>query len=118
MENSPAAESPDRSLLTIARNVFLAWEKLRVVYVIILGSVTVMLTGLSLNVDLPLLRLIVLGAVTANVMYFVGPTTETCVQWLGYSRPWLRWLLFVGGTLLSVLLTIGWLATELLPDQQ
>jgi len=64
-----------------------------------------------------LLRLIVLGAVVANVAYFAGPTVETYVRWLGYNRAWPRWVMFIGGTLMSIVLAIGVLATELLPDQ-
>ena len=114
---SPAEPASNRSLLAIARNVFLAWEKLRIAYVVILAFITVLLTSVSGILNLRLLRLIILGAVAANVAYFAGPTIETYVRWLGYNRSWPRWFMFVGGTILSIFLAIALLATELLPDQ-
>ena len=113
----PETDVAQGSLLAIARSVFLAWEKLRIAYVILLALITVLLTGVTGILNLRLLRLIVLGAVVANVAYFAGPTIETYVRWLGYNRAWPRWFMFIGGTLISIVLTIGVLATELLPDQ-
>lgn len=113
----PKSEAVQTSLLEIAKSVFLAWEKLRIVYLMILALITVLLIGLSGILNLRLLRLIVLGAVVANVAYFAGPTIETYVRWLGYNRAWPRWVMFIGGTLISILLAVGVLATELLPDQ-
>jgi uncharacterized membrane protein len=113
----PETDVAQVSLLAIARSVFLAWEKLRIAYVILLALITVLLTGVSGILNLRLLRLIVLGGVVANVAYFAGPTIETYVRWLGYNRSWPRWFMFIGGTLISIILAIGVLATELLPDQ-
>ena len=36
---------------------------------------------------------------------------------LDNPRAWPRWVMFIGGTLISIILTVGVLATELLPDQ-
>jgi ABC-type branched-subunit amino acid transport system permease subunit len=113
----PESEFAQMSLLPIARSVFLAWEKLRIVYVIILAFITILLAGATGIFNLALVRLIVLGAVVANVAYFAGPTIETYVRWLGYNRNWPRWVMFIGGTLLSIILEIVLLATELLRDQ-
>ncbi len=115
--DSTALKSSDGSLLHIARAVFLAWEKLRIVYVIILCLVTLMVTGATGLSNWRVLRLIVEGAVVANVAYFAGPTIETYVRWLGYERMWPRWLMFGSGTLLSIVLALGVLATALLPNQ-
>ncbi len=38
-----------RSLSTIARETYLAWEKLRIVYVALLAMLTVILIGLSVH---------------------------------------------------------------------
>ncbi len=115
--DSSAPKGPEGSLLTIARTVFLAWEKLRIVYVIILSVVTLMLTGATGFSNWQVLRLIIEGAVVANVAYFAGPTIETYIRWLGYERMWPRWLMFGSGTLLSIVLAVGVLATALLPRQ-
>ena len=83
----PETEVVQTSLLAIARSVFLAWEKLRIAYVILLALITVLFTGVTGILNLRLLRLIVLGAVVANVAYFAGPTVEKYVRWLGYNSP-------------------------------
>jgi uncharacterized protein YjbI with pentapeptide repeats len=113
----PERDVAQTSLLAIARSVFLAWEKLRIAYLILLALITVLLTGVTGIMNLRLLRLIVLGAVVANLAYYAGPAIETYVRWLGYNRAWPRWGMFIGGTLISIVLAIGVLATELLPDQ-
>ncbi len=106
-----------RSLSTIARETYLAWEKLRIAYVALLAMLTVILIGLSGSLNRPILVLIVKGAFFANIAFFAGPTIETYVKWLGYDRAWPRWFMFVGGTVLSIVLAVAVLATELLPDQ-
>lgn len=116
-ESSSDREAASGSLIAIARRVFLAWEKLRIAYVIILALITVLLTGVSGLLSMRLLQLIIEGAVVANIAYFAGPTIETYVRWLGYNRSWPRWFMFVGGTLISIVLAIGVIATELLPNQ-
>jgi hypothetical protein len=117
--SDPAASSSseDAALMTIARKTFLAWEKLRVIYVVLLGIWTLILVGPFGLTSFPILRLIVLGAVLANVLYFAGPTIETYIRWLGYRRLWPRVLMFLGGTLLSMILATAALALTMLPDQ-
>ena len=112
-----AAARGNRPLSTIAREVFLSWEKLRIAYVAVLALITVLAVGPYGFGHRRLLRLIVEGAVAANVAYFAGPALETYIRWLGYDRTWPRWVMFVGGTLFSIVLTVAVLATELLPDQ-
>ena len=105
------------ALLTIARQTFLAWEKLRVVYVAVLAVITILLIAPSGFLNPRLLLLTAEGAVIANIAYFAGPTIETYMKWLGYDRAWPRWVMFAGGTLFSIILAVGVLATGLLPDQ-
>ena len=116
-----AAVDQDSSLSTIARTVFLAWERLRLVYIAVLGLFTLLLTGLSFaGPQLPkahTILIVVAGAIVANVCYFAGPVVETYISWLGYRRNWVRWVLFVGGTLLTMMLAFITLLTELLPGQ-
>lgn len=105
------------SWMQIARATFLAWEKLRIAYIAILAVISLLLIGPSGLLNRRLLILTVEGALFANAAYFAGPIVETYVKWLGYNRSWPRWVMFVGGTLLSIILAVGLLATELLPDQ-
>jgi len=116
-ESSSEPAGTDGSLLVIARSVFFAWEKLRIPYLIILTLLTVLLIVMSGIFHLRLLRLIVLGAVAANIGFFAGPTIETYVQWLGYKETWPRWFMFVAGTLLSMYLAVALLVMDLFPAQ-
>lgn len=111
------ASSDVESLMSIAKTVFIAWEKLRLVYIAVLASTTFLLVGFSGIANVSLMISIAVGAFFANAFYFAGPTVDTYIRWLGYRRAWPRWVLFVGGTMLSIVLTIAWLASYLLPSQ-
>lgn len=109
-----SASSP--SLASIARPTFLAWERLRIIFVVVLGMLTLVLAGPTLT-KLRVLVLVVEGAFVANICFFAGPIVETYVRWLGYHRRWVRWLLFVGGTILTAMLAVAAMAPMLVPDQ-
>lgn len=108
-----AAVSP-RTLSEIARTTFLAWEKLRIVYVGLLGLWTLLLCGRAI-VDIDLLIMIVLGGIFSNFCFFAGPILETYVRWLGYKGYLLRWILFSSGTLLTMIAATIALSSHLLP---
>lgn len=110
------ARPAEPSLSAIARPTFLAWERLRLVYIVVLGILTLLLVGPA--IDQPrVLMLIGEGAIAANLCYFAGPIAETYVRWLGYEAGWVRWALFLGGTVLSAVLAVEMLAFFLLPGQ-
>ena len=111
-----AVDSNNRSLMTIARSTFLAWELLRIVYVGLLGAFTLLLVGWRIN-EVRIAMLVFEGAIAANLAFFAGPTVETYLRWLGVYATWMRWVLFVGGTLLTAALAFGALAMTLLPNQ-
>jgi len=110
-------DSGESSLQDIARQTFLVWEKLHVVYVAVLALVTLLLIVTTGSLDRRVLRVVIEGAVVANIAYFAGPLMETYIHWLGYDRRWPRWVMFTGGTLLAIILAVGVLATQWLPDQ-
>ena len=114
-EGSVEKANKDESLQSIARSVFLSWEKLRPVYVVVLALVTLSLTGTQLFRNSRLLLFCIEGAIFSNLAYFAGPIIETYVRWLGYQRKWPRWFMFAGGTILSILLAVGFLVTQLFP---
>ena len=114
-ERSIEAASQSGTLQSIAKKTFLAWEKLRVLYVAILAAVTFALTGTHLFRDFRLVGLCVEGAVLANIAYFAGPVIETYVRWLGYNRDWPRWVMFVLGTLFTIGLAIVAIAMLIFP---
>jgi hypothetical protein len=105
-----------------ARRVFLAWEKLRVVYNAVLGLEVLILIPWLYGSYVPeaegdmvdaatLWILVIEGAVIANICYFSGPLLESYVRWLGMRTPVVRVLLFVLGTLFTLLLALFSLAT-------
>ncbi len=100
----------------IAKWTFLAWERLRVIYIILLGLLTLLLAGPEL-LRLRTMVMVVEGAIVANICYFAGPIIEIYVRWLGYRGKWLRWFLFISGTLVSAVLAIAAMASMLLPNQ-
>jgi hypothetical protein len=115
---SLVAEQTDTlaACLPTAKTIFLQWEKLRIVYIAVLAGVSMLLAGPQGLNKPDVIRILVEGAVIANVLYFAGPVIETYVAWLGFRPCWLRWLLFGGGTLLSILLAIASLFGLMFPN--
>lgn len=105
-----------KSFAAIAKPTFLAWERLRIFFVVVLGLLTLLLSGPNIA-KIHTLVLIAEGAIFANICYFAGPIVETYVRWLGYDGKWVRWFLFVGGTTLTAILAIASMASMFLPDQ-
>ena len=106
-----SANGSSETLGQIAKRVFLAWEKLRVLYILILGLFTLLL-GLPYLNKLEFWLPVIFGGVIANACFFLGPIIETYVTWLGFRGRWLRWVIFVLGTLFTM---AGSAATILLP---
>lgn len=104
------------NLSEIARTTFLAWEKLRLVYIGILALWTLLLAGRHIA-SVEVLSLVIVGGLISNVLYFAAPIVETYVRWLGYSGKWVRILLFVAGTLVTMIFAFGALSSALLPTQ-
>jgi len=110
-ENVVAVETTT-SLATIARRIFLAWERLRILYIGLLGLLTLIVAGTQI-LEPEILFLVVGGAIISNVCYFAGPIAETYITWLGFEGAWLRWLLFIGGTLMTAIVAVVSLTTAL-----
>lgn len=90
-----------------ARDVFLAWEKLRLVYNAALVLAT--LAGMALNpqasfLDRSFLRLLLYGSVVANVLYCAGPVAEGYLAWMGAPRRSARAVVFTLGCVLGATL--------------
>lgn len=108
------------SIVALAKPVFIAWERLRIAFILLLGAFTMVLAipGVIHNGPQLLafrgLIMIGEGAIVANVCYFAGPIIETYVRWLGYDRKWVRWFLFAGGTVLTAILALISLASGLI----
>lgn len=114
--SSVGKESSSPGLLEIAKSTFLAWERLRILYVALLGLLTLALSAPYLN-QVRAIVMIIEGAVTANICFFAGPILETYARWLGYEGRWLRLALFIGGTLFTAALAVTVMASMFLPNQ-
>ena len=99
-----------------ARSIFLAWERLRLIYNGVLVFVVLLLaiqSSASVLLDPRFWGTALAGAVMANVCFFAGPVVETYVSWLGFRSTALRTILFVLGTALACILAVTVMAVEL-----
>jgi hypothetical protein len=110
------------SFSEVARSIFLGWEQLRIVYLIILSVATMLFLLPTGAISFRTLRLLLEGVVVANVLYFAGPLLETYLRWLGFKARGMRSFLFFCGTVLSLVLALATLGSELpfewIPDQK
>lgn len=91
--------------LESAHSVFLAWERLRIIY-------NAVLTFLVLSFGAPFLgerafwRFTLGAAVLANLCFCFGPVAEGYMSWFGADRRAVRGAIFVFGTMLGCFLTL------------
>ena len=91
------------SIMAIAKRTFIAWEKLRLLYLLICGIVTFASAYFS-RVSFGAIEFfaaIIVGGVFANVCYFAAPVVETYMSWIGLKSQAIRISLFVVGTLIT-----------------
>lgn len=101
------------------RPILLTWEKLRIVYNIVLAGVTV--AGLATRPDHPIQEtwfpaFIICCWVGANLCFCAGPLLEVYVNYLADRRIAMTWWLFFPGMFLSMLLAFVISATWALGD--
>ena len=109
--------SADPGFGTDTREVFLAWEKLRLLYLSVLtGWTLILMAGLSHVSDAGVWFEVVVGGVLANICYLTGPLLESYARWLGLRSRWLRWILFIVGTLLTMFFALIILIMHGFPD--
>jgi hypothetical protein len=98
------------SIDATAKEVFLAWEKLRLSYNIVLLMLTVGglgLLGTGPAKPLELLGNLIGGAVIANVCFCAGPCAEGYLTWIGANRRITRMILFAVGLAVASLLALA-----------
>ncbi len=93
-----------------AKNIFLKWERLRLVYNAVL-VVTVVVAWARwgchhgcVHAGVPVF--LIARAIMANVCFTAGPAVEAYASWLGCRARWLRPALFILGTLFAILLVV------------
>ena len=90
------------------KGIFRSWEFLRIVYNAILFVLSIlMIWDLWPKVlVIPVLMNATLAAIAANICFFLGPITESYLNWLGWKPKKLRSVLFVLGMILSATIVI------------
>jgi hypothetical protein len=94
------------------------WEKLRILYNLILVFVVSLLSIALIgkySVDLQLMEMLVVGCFVANLCYLVGPAVDGYLTWLGVRHLAVTALLFVSGTLLAIVLAAASFVMHALP---
>ena len=99
--NSGSTSGP--GFLPVLRSILIRWERLRILYNLILIAIVVLPVGggpmeLPELADLPILAV---GAVLANLCYLAGPAAESYLAWLGLRSRWVTMALLAGGILVS-----------------
>ncbi len=86
------------------------WEKLRVVYNVVLAVVVLSFWAIGPGIrlgDPAFLRHLARGCLGANICFCVGPVVNAYAHWLGLRHVAVTVALFVAGTGLSVLAAAG-----------
>ncbi len=113
---------PHIPLDQLARRIFVAWERLRIVYNAILAVTVICVVAVYFAqyrpASLPLSGFfgIIVPVVGANLCFFAGPIVETYVAWLGLRTETLRMVLMFFGTALSMMIAVAWVIALLNPQ--
>jgi len=108
--------STEWGIQSVARRVFLAWEKLRLHYNAVLIAICLLTAFTTGAYQLPEFWIAcVMAGLAANVCYFVGPVAETYLTWLRKEEAVsLRNALFlIGLTFSAGLAVVGTLAASM-----
>ncbi len=101
----PAAEVDTAGSFAALGRVVVTWEKLRLVYNVVVGVAALLLTMLMpghILVRPQLVERIVEGAIFANLCYCAGPMIDGYLTWFGVRHPLITAGLFAAGTFLTV----------------
>lgn len=91
-----------------ARAVFLAWEGLRLIYNATLAIIELPIAWRDLS-DPAFRSYMFHGAIGANLCSCLGPVAEGYLALPGADRQVARWIIFVAGLILAILLTLLWM---------
>lgn len=100
---------PKPPLLAVAKETFLAWEKLRLIYVGVLTFIVLALVSLfepRLFGHLPFWKSCIAGAIFVNICYLAGPVTDTILSWVYFRSLGMRWTLFSTGLIIASFMAI------------
>ena len=91
------------TFLEFVKPIFLKWERLRLLYNLILAVIVLFPEGRGIRLPHPSeMLLLLVGAVLANGCFLAGPVAEAYVAWLGVRSRLVTAGLFVVGVLISI----------------
>lgn len=100
------------------RPIILKWEKLRILYNVILALILILSAGPAMGWHFfhPVVLLIwLIGAVLANLCFLTGPLVESYIAWLGFRSRAVTAVLFVVGVLISIPCVLYFVVSFTLP---
>jgi hypothetical protein len=115
LERTKSPRSESRSGAESARDVFLAWERLRLLFNVILVVESLFL-GMPHLPDGGFWAFLVVSAIMANVCFCAGACAEGYLSLLGFRREAARYIVFAVGTSLSMFLAMALIWTVTVPD--
>lgn len=89
-----------------AREAFLAWEKFRIGYNVLLLGVVLATSRWSLFGQWDFWEYLFCCALAANICFCVGPWIEGWLSFAGGDRQTIRWSLFIPASLIACVLTV------------
>lgn len=108
--------------IRVGRTV-VTWEKLRLLYNLILACVTVVMCGIllfsksfSFNLAEKLVEISIAGMIIANACFCLGPLIDGYLSWFGWRSPAITWGLFLLGTLISIPLAAFAIVALIIPN--
>ncbi|MCA9217816.1 MAG: hypothetical protein KDB27_32325 [Planctomycetales bacterium] len=111
--STPPAYSEEVRPLTYDRvalvgEVVVMWEKLRFVYIAIVGTYSLIVFSVTLYLGLTtlimFLRIALVGGIFSNFCFCAGPLIDGYLTWFGFRSRGVTIFLFVSGLLLTMLL--------------
>ena len=99
----PETQTATPSWLPMLRLILLRWERLRILYNLLLVGLVMIPTGGAFQ--LPTLRelpVLAVGAALANLCFMAGPMADAYLSWLGLRSRWVTAGLFAAGLLISI----------------
>ncbi len=98
-----------KAISDFIKPIFLKWEKLRILYNLILILIVILPQGKDIGSKCTapnILPCLIFGAIAANLFFFAAPIAESYFAWLGIKSKYITLMLFLGGVLLSIPLVV------------
>ncbi len=103
-------ESSGEDRFHVVGKTVVAWEKLRLIYNTVMGlfvlAVVVFSQAIAARNFAELFAQVIAGGIFANLCYCVGPIIDGYLTWFGFRHRLVTIVLFIGGTIVTMLLAL------------